>query len=209
MRLWPAIYDRLPEWQSLTYQYRDAGTPWEDVPGLSIRMGAKRDVTNCCVFTWAALLQGMADIGQPLEYDRALQEWAMVIDPEKHRTGAAGAAVRAGMARMISPDDYKPGVGPCVAQFWRKEGSNIGGHSLFLYACASDNGVHQGVWTMEANGRNDGSGPALGLDGVGCRVRAGDGTWRNLGRFPPLASLYRWGELREQYEEIMLARLVL
>lgn len=206
--IWEHLWASLPEWSRLHYAYRDAGTPWEDVPGLSIRMGAKRPNTNCCVFTWAALLQAAADAGRPREYDADMQRLAMVVDPTEDRQGAAGAAVVAGLAEWISIDDYGPGVGPCVVQMWRKAGSKSGGHSLFFAGCASDGETTEGVVTLEANGRNDGTGSVLGLDGVGSRTKTGSGNWRDVGPMTVGAHLYTLSELRDAYEEIFIARLI-
>ena len=210
MLLWEAIYSQLPEWSPLSYKYRGAGTPWDEIPGFRLVGGAKRPATNCSVYVWASILRALERLGEPHDYSSALQSQAMVVDPAKHRAGPVDAVLSMGLGEVVDPDIYGPGVGPCVAQVWRRKGAISGGHALFLVGCASDAalGVSEAVWTLEANGRVDGSGPSLGLDGVGCRVKDGSGSWRDLGALPPITALYTWPELRERYPEMYIARLL-
>ncbi|MCP4741832.1 MAG: hypothetical protein GY871_06320 [Actinomycetales bacterium] len=207
MKLWTAIWDRLDEWGPLTYRYTDAGTPWESVDGLSIRMGTKRPTSNCSVFVWSALLKGLEDIGRAHTFDKGLQGLAMVYDADQQRAGVADAAVRLGVATMIDIEDYGPGTGPCVVQVWRYKGSPSGGHAMFWQSCSTNANATEAVHTMECNGRNDGSGSALGLNGVGCRTKTRDSTWRALGALPPVEECYTLAELRATYDEIFISRL--
>ena len=207
MSVWPNIYAQLDDWAPMRYRFKGASHPWDEVAGLSLRIPDGERHVNCCVYVWASILRALEVGGQPHAYSSALQKQAMVIDPAKHRAGPVDAVISMGLGTPIRAEDYQPGVGPCVAQFWRKKGAASGGHSLFLVGCGSDEDTEEGVWTLEANGRSDGSGPARGLDGVGCRVKAGDGTWRAQKGLPPLEVLYTWDELRAEYGEIYLARL--